>query len=278
MKNLSITVLLLVIRTFSAEQVTMTCKLDAIASGYTDKSYSVNLILSNDKLFNQDGSIGEFQQNEIFGEGDYWFDFRIFDGDKFRNIDGPSEWKIGQITNWTMNIGNLSCYMKKGWIAEKQFHNRVIRDTVEIPQFKYTTVFDTIFVPEIKVIHDTIFVPEYKIIRDTIFKPFNKTVHDTFVEGTRSPASILQVIRNHQGGFQYIFEKHLRKNYTLGGRIAFKFTINPEGDITTITVVESNTSSLLLDEELKKRASQMKFDRIEKGDVTVTYAIVLNNK
>jgi TonB family protein len=96
--------------------------------------------------------------------------------------------------------------------------------------------------------------------------------------GSRSPESILRVIRSNIGGFQYSYQKYLRDNPNLGGKISLKFTIAPSGDIIQISIVSSNTGNGTLDDEIKDKARRMKFDQIEKGNVTVTYAFVLDKQ
>jgi TonB family protein len=86
------------------------------------------------------------------------------------------------------------------------------------------------------------------------------------------------VIRAHQGGFQYTFQKYLKQNPDLGGKVSLKFTISPAGDVIAISIAGSNTGRSELDEEIRDKARRMKFDQIEKGNVTVTYAIVLNKQ
>lgn len=94
--------------------------------------------------------------------------------------------------------------------------------------------------------------------------------------GSRSPESILRVIRAHLGGFRYSYEKFLRANPKLSGRITLKFTIAPSGDIIAISIVKSETGSPALDQEIQDKAKRMKFDQIEKGNVTITYALNLD--
>jgi len=43
-------------------------------------------------------------------------------------------------------------------------------------------------------------------------------------------------------------------------------------------VVSSTTGVASLDDEIKDKARRMKFDSIEKGNVTVTYAFVLDRQ
>jgi TonB family protein len=96
--------------------------------------------------------------------------------------------------------------------------------------------------------------------------------------GSRSPESILRVIRTHVGGFRYTYEKALKERPDLGGKISLRFTIAPSGDITAIEVVSSSTGDADLDEQIKDKAKRMKFDQIEQGNVTVTYAFVLDRQ
>lgn len=94
--------------------------------------------------------------------------------------------------------------------------------------------------------------------------------------GSRSPESILRVIRAHLGGFRYSYEKVLRTNPEVGGTIVLKFTIGPSGDIVAISVAKSETGSAALDQEILDKAKRMKFDQIEKGNVTITYTFRLD--
>jgi TonB family protein len=96
--------------------------------------------------------------------------------------------------------------------------------------------------------------------------------------GTRSPESILRVIRTHIGGFRYSYDKALKDNPDIGGKISVKFTIAPSGDVVAIEIVSSSTGVAALDAEIKEKARRMKFDSIEKGNVTVTYAFVLDRQ
>ena len=96
--------------------------------------------------------------------------------------------------------------------------------------------------------------------------------------GTRSPESILRVIREHVGGFRYTYEKYLKENPSIGGKISLRFTIGPSGDIVAIELAGSSTGLAALDEEIRDKARRMRFDPIEKGNVTVTYAFVLDRQ
>lgn len=96
--------------------------------------------------------------------------------------------------------------------------------------------------------------------------------------GLRSQESILKVIRQNMAGIQYVYQKYVVNNPALGGKISLKFTIAPSGDIIVMSVAASNTGSRELDEEVADKARRMKFETIDKGNVTVTYAFILDAK
>jgi TonB family protein len=75
-----------------------------------------------------------------------------------------------------------------------------------------------------------------------------------------------------------VYEKYLWDNPNLGGKISLKFTIAPSGDIVGISLVASNTGDEKLDASLVDQAKRMKFEQIEKGNVTVTYAFLLDKQ
>lgn len=116
------------------------------------------------------------------------------------------------------------------------------------------------------------------LMRGNIAPPKPSDVELGGEAGIRSPESILRVIRQHIGGFRYSYAKFLRDNPNLGGKITLKFTIAPSGDIIAIQIVSSNTGEPILDAEIMGKAKRMKFDQIEKGNVTVTYTFTLDKQ
>lgn len=93
--------------------------------------------------------------------------------------------------------------------------------------------------------------------------------------GSRTPKSILEVVRSNVAYFQQIYQRYLRTNPGISGKISIKFTISPQGDIVSIARLSSNTTCFPLDKEIVEAAKMMKFDSIPFGNVTVTYAFVL---
>ena len=166
----------------ATERVNLTCKFDAIAAGYVDKLYSANLILENDKLYNSDGSSGN-NRNAIFANGSdkYYeeFSFQIFDGNEYRGLYTNYGLKYNIPVTWTLNTGEVTCVMKRGWGSSYYGDNtKTIHDTVYVPKKEYVVTHDT--VNNTKTIHDTTYVPkkEYVVTHDTLIK----VVHDTVVK------------------------------------------------------------------------------------------------
>lgn len=100
---------------------------------------------------------------------------------------------------------------------------------------------------------------------------------DSIDKGTRSPESILRVIRNHINEFQHIYTYYLGQDPNVGGKIQLTFTIDHSGDIIAISVHSSNIKNTKLLDAIKYKATLMKFDPIKRGQVTVTYALILQS-
>lgn len=95
---------------------------------------------------------------------------------------------------------------------------------------------------------------------------------------SRSQESILRVIRQHIGGFQYTYQKFLRNSPELEGNLSFRFTIAPSGDIASMLITKSTTGDQELDFEIKNKAQRMNFEGIEGGEVTVVYHLSLRRQ
>lgn len=180
MKHLFTLILTLLVAVANAsERVTLTCELDAIASGYVDKSYSANLILNNEKLYNQDGGTGPFQRKAIYGSGSWSHEFHLYDGSEFRGLTA-SDWKIGKIIEWSLNVGTVACVMTKGWDSEKYTDNKTVvyvHDTIVKkiqPSFDVCASMVNKFYREVDTVYLDNSVAVTKI--DTVIKVFRDTV------------------------------------------------------------------------------------------------------
>lgn len=115
-------------------------------------------------------------------------------------------------------------------------------------------------------------------VRAQIAPPKPSDVEIVGENPSRSQESILRVIRQQIGGFQYTYQKFLRNSPELEGNLSFLFTIAPSGDIASMLITKSTTGDQELDFEIKNKAQRMKFDAIEGGEVTVVYHLSLRRQ
>jgi hypothetical protein len=95
---------------------------------------------------------------------------------------------------------------------------------------------------------------------------------------SRTPESILRVIRQNVGSFRYSYQSYLPGHPGLGGEISLQFTIAPSGNILDASVVRSNTGITELDDEILIRACLMKFDEVDGSNLRVTCHLKLDRK
>jgi TonB family protein len=70
------------------------------------------------------------------------------------------------------------------------------------------------------------------------------------------------------------YEKFLKKAPDLSGKITIRFTINAEGSVTKLEVMENTTGNKELEDEIIRKVKMWNFESIPEGDVTVTYPLV----
>lgn len=61
--------------------------------------------------------------------------------------------------------------------------------------------------------------------------------------GGRSPASVLAVINSHKAAIEYCYQRALRSNPNLKGKISVRFVIRPDGSVGNVKVVESTMNN-----------------------------------
>jgi TonB family protein len=90
----------------------------------------------------------------------------------------------------------------------------------------------------------------------------------------RSRNAISRIVAAHTGAIRYAYNRELRKNPSLQGKIILTFTISPEGQVTECRVKESEMNWPPLEQSLVKIFKTWKFPEIPEGDVTVSYPLV----
>jgi TonB family protein len=90
----------------------------------------------------------------------------------------------------------------------------------------------------------------------------------------RSYRAIGRIVATHTGAIRYAYNRELRKNPSLRGKIVLTFTISPVGQVTECRVEESAMNWPPLEQSLVRMVKTWKFPEIPEGDVTVTYPLV----
>jgi TonB family protein len=92
--------------------------------------------------------------------------------------------------------------------------------------------------------------------------------------GARSEASLYAVLQKHLGRLQYIYEKYLRNNPTIGGKVEVEVVINADGTVAKVSFLSSDIRIDAFLEELAAVIRRWKYDPIDQGIVRVVYPLV----
>ncbi|HEB59352.1 MAG TPA: TonB family protein [Gammaproteobacteria bacterium] len=91
---------------------------------------------------------------------------------------------------------------------------------------------------------------------------------------SRTDEDIQLVFDRYKGAIDRIYNKALRRDPTLQGKIVFKLTIAPSGKVTKISIVSSEMNNPALEKRLMTRIKLFNFGAKPVGTVTVTYPVV----
>ena len=94
--------------------------------------------------------------------------------------------------------------------------------------------------------------------------------------GQRSAESVMAVINSQQGRVMYTYNKHLRQNPNLRGKISVDVTIAADGRVANVLVVESTIQNANFVRDLLTIIRQLRFPSISEGTVTVNVPFVFN--
>ena len=96
------------------------------------------------------------------------------------------------------------------------------------------------------------------------------SMRDIDIEGSRSAADIMKVVRQRTPGLRHIYNKSLKKKPGFQGKVTLKFTIAPGGEIISISIVSSTTGFSEFDREIKDAVGRWTFNKIQSGNTTVS--------
>lgn len=92
----------------------------------------------------------------------------------------------------------------------------------------------------------------------------------------RDNDAINQVVSTHKASIRMSYEKFLRSDPNLAGKITVRFTITASGSVSDIKIVENSTGNSELEQEIIRKVKMWQFETIAEGDVTVVYPFVFN--
>ena len=81
-------------------------------------------------------------------------------------------------------------------------------------------------------------------------------------------------MNQRKGGLGSIYEKYLRTEPDLEGRLFVRFTVAASGSVTACSVVSSTMGNAALEREVCSRVVTWRFPPVDEGDVNVVYPFV----
>lgn len=87
--------------------------------------------------------------------------------------------------------------------------------------------------------------------------------------------AVASVFARRKGAIKSCYERELRRNQNLAGRITLRFTIGTSGRITAISVTQNTTRDRAIETCIIGKVRNWKFERPSGGAVTFTYPFIL---
>ncbi len=92
--------------------------------------------------------------------------------------------------------------------------------------------------------------------------------------GRRDPETLRAVVAANMGRITYIYNKYLKRNPNLQGKVSLDITITASGLVSKVEVVETTINDREFINELVNAVRRWRFDPIERGTVVVNYPFV----
>ncbi len=100
---------------------------------------------------------------------------------------------------------------------------------------------------------------------------------DGAADANRDGKALQVVLRKYTPRLQQVYERYLKRNPDLAGKIIFKFTIESDGSVTGISIISSELNNPTLEDELLKRISRIRFQPAS-GRITIEWPIVFSSQ
>ena len=96
----------------------------------------------------------------------------------------------------------------------------------------------------------------------------------TIGTGKLAKTDIAKVVKRRLKAVTSCYERELKKNPKLAGKVTVQFTIGTVGRVTSAKITVNSTGSSAVGNCIKQRISMWRFPRPQGGDVTVAYPFV----
>ncbi len=106
--------------------------------------------------------------------------------------------------------------------------------------------------------------------------PIEKVSGSQEAVGARNEQSLYKVLSQNIGRLQYIYEKFLKTNPDIRGKVEVEVTINPDGSIANVAVLSSEIPIPDFQRQLVDAIRRWKYEAIAQGQMKVVYPIVFN--
>lgn len=106
--------------------------------------------------------------------------------------------------------------------------------------------------------------------------PIEKVTGSQEAVGARNEQSLYKVLSQNIGRLQYIYEKFLKTNPDIRGKVEVEVTINPDGSIANVAILSSEIPIPDFQRQLVDAIRRWKYDAIAQGQMKVVYPIVFN--
>lgn len=90
----------------------------------------------------------------------------------------------------------------------------------------------------------------------------------------RDNTAINKIVSANKVSIRMCYEKYLREDPSLAGKITVRFTILASGAVGRVQILENTTGNSKLEREIIMRVKMWRFEPIPNGDATVTYPFV----
>jgi TonB family protein len=89
----------------------------------------------------------------------------------------------------------------------------------------------------------------------------------------RTADEIERVFQKNKGSIFNLYNRALRKNPSLSGKVVVELTISPSGVVTAVKILSSELGDDKLERKLVIKIKKFKFTKAKVAEITVTYPI-----